>query len=145
MYLDGEKTISMYNPPEICEAFANKFEKNHQLTINESSIHDTEVNASMETINGFSDTINFNSENLSAKIASQWELDFINKEIHEPHRNILTCAEELNTIIGNRNNKKSVGRDQMPNFIIKTFDFNIILILSTFFNQILANKYFAKC
>lgn len=144
LYLDNDKTVMVSNPPQICEELANRFEQMHELTSGDISSHEDSVNESINSIDNCTDKINF-CDHVRANIISFGDLKQTNDGLPEPQREILTCSEEISNIIQNRNNKKSTGHDNMPNFIIKFFDFQIIILLTTLFNQILSSHYFPKC
>lgn len=62
----------------------------------------------------------------------------------ENQKNILTCTEEIEEIIKSRPNKKSTGSDEMPYYLIKFFDYNIILFFTILFNHLISQSYFPK-
>lgn len=145
LYSDGNKSITLTSSEQICEEFANLFEKNHSLTVNNNSKFDCFVGKSMEIINNFDKNIIFDEkEGIGACIETQKELKATNNILPVGDQNILTCAQEEKKIIENKNIKKSTGRDNMTNYIIKFFDIRVILLLTTFFNHVLSIHHFPK-
>lgn len=144
MYLNNEKTLFIDSPDRICEEFANMFERNHALTTNTKSQFDPFVIKSMNIINRFDSIISFEVGGVSACINDFEELKAIDNKWPDESYGLLTCAEEVTKIISSKNNKKSTGRDNMPNYLIKFFDLRIIVLLATFFNHIIANHHFPQ-
>lgn len=146
VYADEDKTTSIIGDEKVANALANKFEANHNLTINSNSIHENEVKNVMKTFETFVEsgqTIKF-SQQISPNIGTRDELDEINALLPPMQRNLLTCVHEVKKEIVRKNGKKSAGFDKMPNFILKHFDDGLILFIVIIFNHIIASGTFPQ-
>lgn len=139
----GDNGLVLRNPAEINEALAERFASNHMHTIDYVSNVDQGVFNSVNDVETPVNGIIF-SDLLSPEIIHENDLNNTNNLLSPNQRNILTCSDEIQSIINSRLNKKSAGIDRMPICLIKQFCPNIILFLTIFFNHLLANGYFPK-
>lgn len=143
LFVNSEKTDIIAGAESIANALADKFEANHKLTADVVSTDEQNVERDVNIIEQFNEPIKFNI-NAPANIVTNEQLDDINRQLPLHKRGILTSAEEVSQILYSRPNKKSCGIDGVPYFVMKQFNFGIILLLTTFFNHLLANSYFPR-
>lgn len=137
--VDG-KTI-LTDQLDINEAFANKFQSQHDLTTNYDSKYDEAVGESLNTVETNNARICFN-ENIIAKIEIEEELDHTNENLPLSQINLLTCTEEVEKIIKRGINKKSSGSDNLPITLLKLFSWNNLNHITIFFNHLIAQSHF---
>lgn len=131
--LSGESAIS--------HALGKHFSASHNLTFNVGSSKSLVASIDNHLIANHTPTLAFNDQ-ITANIEKSEALGSINSKLIPPFTEILTSADEVAKIIASRPNKKSSGRDDMPYFLIKHFSTRIVLFLTTFFNQCIANGHF---
>lgn len=135
--------VNITDPSLITRVFAEHFEKQHSLTNNLVSIHDTEVVNSINLLNSMNPSIPF-CNLLPANLCSIEETKNLTSNLPSQYQNLLTNTEELQIIINQKINKKSSGTDHIPIHTFKFLEPNIILFLVTFFNQLIAAGYFPQ-
>lgn len=141
--LDAKKNQFISGNNNIANELANRFEANHLLTHNVLTSNKNSVELAAFNLRQLNTQIKF-SNDIPANIISNQQLDSVNSKLPIEHRGLLTSAEEVSLIISSRPNKKSCGNDNMPYFIMKQFNFSIIVFLATFFNHIISLAYFPK-
>lgn len=141
IFTDEAKNEALTDPIVIANSFADLFENNHKLTLNQVSPNDNVVDQSINTLRCTISKISFN-ENVSAKIMSKGELPPPNELLGEQQKSLLTSVEEVTQVIKSRRNKSSCGEDQMPNTIIKQFSISVLITLTIFFNHLIAIGHF---
>lgn len=133
---NSDKSESFSTNNEKCEAWASHFAKSHELTHSNESTVDDEVArvygyyANDEPLVIFSDDLPADfkqrkgttvDENVSKKFAS---------------------VEDIKSIIKSRNNKKSSGIDNMPNFALKKLSLTTVYWITVLFNHITNTQHF---
>lgn len=94
IFLDEGKLCAVSNPSEIANEFASHFLKNHQLTMNDNSTENQNVQDSIDKLEATNCTILFNEE-IRANIESKDEAKSIDELLPENSRGILTSMEEI--------------------------------------------------
>lgn len=94
-------------------------------------------------ISTVNERINFGN-NVRADIETNEQLATINEELPIAMQGLLTSAEEVGEIIRRAPNKRSTGGDQMPYVLIKRFAPSVLLLLTIFFNHLVAKAYFPR-
>lgn len=127
---NSDKSEAYVTDKEKCNAFSEQFAKAHELTLNDESPIDNEV----QQINSL-----YDNANAIVTFSATLPADF--KEYPEqctvnPFGRNFISSTELHNIIKSRNNKKSSGNDNMPNFILKKLSFTTIYWLAVLFNHI---------
>lgn len=141
LYSNESKDRAIVGDANIAAEFGRKFYENHCLTTNDASTKQAEVNRCYESVADANISIRFNDQ-ISARIETNDDLMALNSLLPPSQRGILTSAEEISTIIRLTPNKRSCGSDQMPYLLMKRFVPAIMLLMTVFFNQLLANVYF---
>lgn len=128
---------------EANQAFAINFIKNHTIGEKQITSKNLAVKTNYTTIeNAISDILFGN--NLTARIQSEEQLENTNNLLPNCQRGVLTCTEEVAKVIKRKINKRSSGIDNMPITLIKHFSIEILDIITTFFNHLLAIQIFPQ-
>lgn len=141
LYVNDVKSEALIGYGAIANGFLSKFSENHELTRNNHSSADAVVKNYANKLTGAGLQIGFDQAT-TARISNNDELRAINDDLPLTQRNVLTSAEEVAAIIRGAPAKKSTGSDQMPYVVLKTFSPAVILLIVTFFNQLLACAHF---
>lgn len=144
IYTNDERTNLIAGHTNIANALGDQFIKNHKLTTDTYSNHQTEVDDAILFLNNTTVKIDFNDQ-ISPIIRDDCELANTNEKLRIHQTNILTSANEVGEIIKERPNKKSSGIDNVPYTTLKNFSPLLILFLTTLFNHMLAIGYFPNC
>lgn len=121
------------NEFDICKQLAKHFENNHKLSLNNHSPFEQQVNL---YINNLAPTTHVKFSKSHPALYDDCDID--------SNRRLLVSPDMVAEIIITRNNKKSSGMDDMPNFILKFLDAKIVEQLSIVFNHAIALGYFPK-
>lgn len=141
LFSDDTKNHFYTGVEDISNAIGENFQINHNLTNNFDSIHSEIVNRDNRLLENTNTIITFGG-NITPKIECQDHLRDTNRLLPEFAQNLLTSPEEVEEIIHNRPNKKSVGFDGLPFTVIKTFSPCVILFLCMLFNHMIASAHF---
>lgn len=144
MYFDDDKKKLIENRNDAINEMANNFEKNHLISTKLHSGFENLVDEAITNLGSLQNCILFDGV-VNANIPDRKDLQKINDILPFEKKNILTCTEDINEIIASRAAKKSAGLDDMPSFLMRHFNANIILFLTILFNHLLANGYFPNC
>lgn len=131
-----DSTGKLYNTPnEKAKFLAEKFIKNHRVAENNADQNvDVVVMQNIETLGLGECVMNFNDE-YPARVNSNDDRQ-IKKSTYKRNELFLSI-EKANEIIKSRNNKKSLGLDNLNNFIIKKLSGKIWDIITILFNHII--------
>lgn len=144
LFTNENKTDEMIDEIEILNAWAEKFERNHNLTVGDNSKFETDVQLSLTQLSTFNTFINFN-ENCPAFINNTGVKENLSiRNANDKIRNLISLGEVKN-VIANGNNKRSHGHDETPMFAIKRWKNEIVRFVSILFNHCIANNYFPSC
>lgn len=130
LFSDEAKTQSIVGE---AEEFGKRFSANHNLTVNDVSSRQNEVDDCYRRLESANLSIRFGDQ-LTANIETNAELDAFNDGLPPSQRGILTSAEEVAEIVRRAPNKRSFGNDQMPYLLMKRFLPSILLLLTVYFN-----------
>lgn len=141
LFTDEQKSVFCVDRDEIAEKISEQFQSNHMIPSAITSIYETDANCVVENIKNDPELIMFSDES-SALVHSDDDLLGSDGDIRS---NILTSIGEISDSIAPRPNKTSVGPYGTPYTVIKRFGPSVLIFLTVFFNQLLANGYFPKC
>lgn len=141
IFLNDEKTNLISEPTPIANAFAQHFVANHNLSVNLTSEMDQIAIETHNDVNSFAHFVPF-SENIPAFIPNQEALNELEAQLPNEQKGLLTHLDEVHTILQQRPNKKSSGKDDMPYYIMKFFSQKILIFITILFNHSLSMGYF---
>lgn len=120
IFYNDDKSESFTTTQAKCEALASRFAQSHNLTHNEASYAEAEVN---EIFNQYdnNETITTFSSDLPADFKERVTID-----THDDISSKFASVSEIQSIMKSRNNKKSSGIDDMPTIYWITVLFNHI-------------------
>lgn len=127
---NSDKSTAYTNEKEKCDAFADLFAKSHELTYNDYSLADNEVQRINLLYNNNEPIVNF---------STIFPADFKNNPdfvCDQSIRKNFISTIDLKNVIASRNNKKSSGNDHMPNYALKKLSFLALYWLAILFNHI---------
>lgn len=129
------KNTTYINDEEKCEALAKQFAKVHCQTMNLNSPMDQIVNDVNKMYENAQPILQFSTE-IPANFT-----DNENTVIEQTTSDKFISSKELKEILRSRNNKKSAGVDDMPNYALRKISPGIIYWIVILFNHIINSQH----